>query len=80
MIFAHLDDVSTKNIIGFEVGTRADFDNRHPGDPLWIFLDFDIIKVRVVTSDFLRYPKLYYIDSSGNIQRKPTPVGSGQVS
>lgn len=80
MIFANIDNVSTNNIIGFEVGTRAAFDDRHGGDPLWVFFDYDIIKIRVVTADFLLYPTKYYIDILGNIQRKPTTGGGGQVT
>ena len=69
MIFAHIDAVDTQNITGFETGTRALFDSQHGGDPLWVFLDYNIVKNRSDLPDFLKYPKLYHIDQFGNLRK-----------
>ena len=70
MIHARLDAESTKNITGFECGTRAEFDERHGGDPLWVFLDFDVVQYRVRKADFLLNPLLFLIDERGMVQRR----------
>lgn len=69
MIHALLDDPNSKNIVGFEVGTRVAFDTLHSGDPLWVFLDYDIITYRVPMRAFLLNPKKFYIDKSGAVQQ-----------
>ena len=72
MIHAHIDNILTKNIVGFECGTRADFDTRHGNDPLWVFIDHDIFNYRVDKSAFLRTPTIFYIDEHGTIQLRNT--------
>jgi hypothetical protein len=68
MIFANIDSPSTNNILGYETGTRAVFDARHGGDPLWVFLDYNVVKNRANTADFIARPKAYHIDGFGNLR------------
>jgi hypothetical protein len=70
MIFAHVDSLETKNIVGFECGTRNLFDSRRSGDPLWIFIDNNNARFRSDLSDFLKNPTTYYIDNNGNLRKK----------
>jgi hypothetical protein len=74
MIHAVIDAADTRNIVGFECGTRADFDKRHAGDPMWVFFDDNVIMRRVNTTEFLLNPKLYHIDEQGNLQKKYNPL------
>jgi hypothetical protein len=69
MIFARIDNPTTKNILGFECGTRALFDQRHGGDPTWVFVDYPNAVHRSDISDFLKYPTAYHIDANGNLRR-----------
>jgi hypothetical protein len=79
MIHAIIDDVIQKNIVGYECGTKADFELRHWGNPLWVFFDDNIITNRINTEQFLTKPQTFYIDKAGELQsriplRKP-PLG-----
>lgn len=79
MIYANIDNLIDKKIVGFECGTRAGFDERHPNDPLWIFLDADIIRSRISVSNFLWTPTMYYFDNTGNIRRQLNAPNPNQV-
>lgn len=70
MIFVHIDNTTSRNVIGYECGTRALFDTRHPGDPLWMFFDGERIRARVHFDQFLRTPTDYKVDDKGFIRRK----------
>ena len=63
MMHINIDSVETRNVVGFECGTRADFDIRHYNNPLWVFVDKNVIKYQVLTSDFLLNPRKYYFDT-----------------
>lgn len=80
MIYAKIDNLIDKNVVGFEWGTRAGFDERHPNDPLWIFLDSNVIRARISISNFLWTPAMYYFDSAMNIQRRIVVSNPGQVT
>jgi hypothetical protein len=67
MIHARIDTVEHRKILGFENGTRAQFDERHGGDPLWFFLDSYKVKYRANFSNFLLKPWNYQIDDYGEI-------------
>lgn len=67
MIHARVDTAEHRKIVGFEVGTRTQFDNRHGGDPVWFFLDSYRVKSRADESDFLTYPWKYMINEHGDL-------------
>lgn len=73
MIHALIDGVTTRRIVGFECGTRAQFDARHGGDPLWVFLDYSTINYRIRTSEFLDNPLSFFIDKRGLVQKRLDP-------
>jgi hypothetical protein len=56
---------------------------RRINDPTWVFLDNNVIRFRIVTSDFLRYPTLYYFDLKAGLQKRSvisiTPGGATVV-
>jgi len=68
MIHARIDTVDHRQIVGFETGTRALFDARRGGDPLWVFLDSYRVKYRADFHDFLINPFHYKILLTGDIQ------------
>jgi hypothetical protein len=70
MIHARVNNTTDLAIIGFECGTRADFDHRHGGDSQWIFLDYDIVNYHVNTGDFLLHPTHYQITPAGDLIKK----------
>jgi hypothetical protein len=67
MIHARIDTVDHRKILGFENGTRAQFDERHGGDPLWFFIDSYKVKYRVNFANFLLKPWNYQIDDRGEL-------------
>lgn len=69
MIFANIDSTTSRNIVRFECGTKAQFEKRHLNDPLWIFLDYNPVVNRSDVADFLKYPTQYYIDPNGNLRK-----------
>ena len=70
MIFAKISDTTSFNITAFECGTRAEFDIRHPGDPLWVFVDSPNAEARSDITDFLLNPTTYYIDKNNNFRKR----------
>lgn len=66
MIHARIDTVEHRKIVGFETGTRAQFDKRHGGDPLWVFLDLPKVKYRVSFAKFSLNPWNYKLDANDN--------------
>lgn len=68
MIHAHIDTVDHRQLVGFEIGTRAQFDKRRGGDPLWVFVDSNQLKFRANESEFLRRPFRYAVDIKGNLR------------
>ncbi len=73
MIHAHVDTAEHRKILGFETGTRAQFDIQHGGDPLWFFLDSYRVKYRADFQYFLKYPWHYIIDEYGDIHLSDEP-------
>lgn len=73
MIHAHIDTVEHRKIIGFETGTRAQFDQRHGGDPLWIFVDSYKVKYRINFVNFITRPFDYMIDELGDLRLSDEP-------
>lgn len=69
MIHVKVDNPSVKNIIGYETGTKAAFDARHAGDPLWIFFDYNVIMNQINTLLFLKNPTLFYISPQGTLKQ-----------
>jgi hypothetical protein len=67
MIHAHIDTVDHRMIVGIETGTRAQFDARHGGDKLWLFVESYRVLYRVDTKDFLRYPHTYKVNALGDL-------------
>lgn len=67
MIHARIDTVDHRKILGFENGTRAQFDERHGGDPLWRFIDSYKVKYRADFTNFLLRPWNYQIDDLGEL-------------
>jgi len=74
MIHARVDTAEHRKIVGFETGTRAQFDNRHGGDPIWIFLDSYRVKYRADFKNFLLHPTNYQIDEYGDIHLSNEPA------
>lgn len=70
MIHAHIDNVTDRNVMGYEVGTRAQYDARHGGNPLWVFLDTAVVLYQIHVEDFIRKPTSFKIDSGGNLQTR----------
>lgn len=67
MIHARIDTVEHRQIVGFEVGTRAAFDVRHGGDPLWIYVESYRVKLRADLKHFMMYPSKYKILATGDV-------------
>lgn len=67
MIHARIDTAEHRKILGFENGTRAQFDERHGGDPLWFFIDSYKVKYRTNFKNFLLKPWNYQIDNHGEL-------------
>lgn len=67
MIHARIDTAEHRKILGFENGTRAQFDERHGGDPLWFFIDSYKVKYRVNYTNFILKPWNYQIDQYGEL-------------
>lgn len=67
MIHARIDTAEHRKILGFENGTRAQFDARHGGDPLWVFIDSYKVKYRADFKNFLLKPWNYQIDQYGEL-------------
>lgn len=75
MIHAKIDAVDTRRIIGFECGTRADFDKLHAGDKNWVFLDADVFAYQITSEEFFINPLQFFIDKRGLVTKifKPKP-------
>lgn len=73
MIHARIDTAEHRKIVGFETGNRAQFDTRHGGDPLWVFLDSYRVKYRAEFAHFLTFPTNYQINEFGDIYLSNEP-------
>ena len=73
MIHARIDTVDHRQIVGFETGTRAQFDARHGGDPLWVFVESYSVKYRADFTDFQLRPWRYKVDLYGNVTVSTDP-------
>lgn len=67
MIHARIDTVGHRQIVAFQVGTRAQFDALHGGDPLWVFVDSYQAKYRADLVSFLNSPRTFKVDTLGNM-------------
>lgn len=72
MFFVRIDAVDTRNVTGFECGTRAGFDDRHGGDPLWVFVDADIVRTGLKVNVFLTSYLNYTVSTKGILKKKPS--------
>jgi hypothetical protein len=68
MIHAHIDTVDHRQLVGFEIGTRAQFDKLRGADPLWVFVDSYQVKYRANESEFMKRPRRYAVDLKGNLR------------
>lgn len=67
MIHALIDTAEHRKILGFETGTRAQFDRRRGGDPLWVFVDSYQVRYRANIKNFMRHPTRYMVDTRGDL-------------
>lgn len=68
MIHAHIDTVEHRQLVGFEIGNKAQFDKRRGEDPLWVFVDSYQLKYRANESEFMKRPFRYAVDLKGNLR------------
>jgi hypothetical protein len=74
MFFVRIDAVDTRNVTGFECGTRAEFDKRWGGNPLWAFVDSDVVRAGIKVKEFLLTPTNYTVNTRGILKKKPKVV------
>jgi hypothetical protein len=70
MFFVRIDDATTRNVTGYECGNRAVYDDRHGGDPLWVFVDSDVVRSGIKIDDFLKNYLNYTVNGKGILKRK----------
>ena len=68
MLFIQIDNTTSKNVVGFEFGTRSEFDSRHGGNTSWIFVDYNNAVNRSDFDGFILNPTLYFVDKNGNLR------------
>lgn len=68
MLFIKIFSPDDKRVIGFEVGNRSEFDDRHSQSDAWVFVDSPNATSRSNISDFLKRPTAYKLDDNGNLR------------
>ncbi len=69
MLHVKIVSAADKTVLGYEHGTRAQFDARWGGNPQWVFFEQRDVGSKNKLSDFLKNPQTYLIDDKGFLKK-----------
>jgi hypothetical protein len=66
----HVKVNSQSEVLGYNVGTFAEFEARHLGDPAWKFVDLPKATKESDSKAFLLAPLSFKVTSDGRLRKK----------